>query len=563
MVYLEGGWKFDFRRDLTNSEVQELATLLTVIGDSPPVRDGLLDTRRWKLHFTGVFTVKSLYAKLMAEVGVDHFPHLFVWKPAIPRKEHLFLHCKIAYKIWSSILPITGWHPSFQIGEYLNSNCPNIYLEIFDDECIVKLNVKIIGEPTLVPPVEETPKGVYYLANIDRGADMIQTFNCFSKTFDGKFLDAAQALKLGLAKVLVHYYPIAGRLILNEKNKFAINCTGEGALFIEAEADCTLEEIGDLTQPNPATFKKLVYGNPGPVNVHEDPPLLVAQVTKFKCGGFTLGLSQNHTVFDGVGAMEFVISWGEVTRGFPLTKPPFLDRTILMARTPPQTQFTHILEEIIDVSNTNALWEEEKLLDKSFIFHPHRLERLREKAMEDGVLKKCTTFEVLTSIMWRARTKSLRLHPNQQVRLLFPVNARSRFHPPLPKGYFGKAIALKNSQCSVSELLESPLSSTIERFQQLIGLVTDECMRSIIDSLEEYEQPLPKAHTLFLSVWTRIGLHDMDFGWGEPIFAGPPTLPTNVVFFLPHGEERKGINLCLSLPVSSMKIFEEAINTID
>ncbi|XP_026385039.1 uncharacterized protein LOC113280655 [Papaver somniferum] len=149
MISLEGGWKFDFRRDLTNSEVQELATLLTVIGDIPPVRDGLLDTRRWKLHSTGVFTVKSLYAKLMEEVGVDHFPHLFVWKPAIPPKvnilmwclihgrlntidilqhkgmdlynscvlcgigvetqEHLFLHCKIAYKIWSSILPITGW----------------------------------------------------------------------------------------------------------------------------------------------------------------------------------------------------------------------------------------------------------------------------------------------------------------------------------------------------------------------------------------------------------------------------------------------------------------------
>ncbi|KAI3886667.1 hypothetical protein MKX03_036912 [Papaver bracteatum] len=373
---------------------------------------------------------------------------------------------------------------------------------------------------------------------------MIQTFNCFSKTFDGQYLDAAHALKLGLAKVLVHYYPIAGRLILNEKNKFAINCTGEGALFIEAEADCTLEEIGDLTQPNPTTFKKLV--------------------TKFKCGGFTLGLSQNHTVFDGVGAMEFVISWGEVTRGFPLTKPPFLDRTILKARTPLKTQFTHILEEIIDITNTNALWEEESSLPNPSFFTPTVAKFLQLKLATENSqqLSSCCESELLNSI-FGVVTKSLRLHPNQQVRLLFPVNARSRFHPPLPKGYFGNAIALKNFQCSVSELVESPLSSIIERFQQLVSLVTDECMRSIIDSLEESEQPLPNTHTLFLSIWTRIGLHDMDFGWGEPIFAGPPTLPTNVVFFLPHGEERKGINLCVSLPVSSMKIFEEAINTID
>ncbi|XP_026452850.1 omega-hydroxypalmitate O-feruloyl transferase-like [Papaver somniferum] len=448
------------------------------------------------------------------------------------------------------------------MGENLDSSCQKVYVETFDDEHIVNLDVKIIGEPTLVTPAEETPKGIYFLSNIDRGADMIQTFNCFRKTIDEK-IDAAQALKDGLAKVLVHYYPIAGRLILNDKNKFAIDCTGEGTLFIEAEADCTLEEMGDLTQPNPAKFKKLVYGNPGPVNIHENPPLLAVQVTKFKCGGFILGLSMNHTVFDGTGAMEFVISWGEVTRGLPLTKPPFLDRTLLKARTPLKTHFNHILEEIIDISNTNALWEEENLLNKSFIFHPHKLERLKKKAMEDGVLKNCSTFEALTSFIWRARTKSLRLHPDQQVRLLFPVDARSRFDPPLPKGYFGNAFALKNCQCSVSEILRSPLSSMIERIRQLIKLVTDQYMRSAIDSLEEYEHPLPKAHTLFLSVWTRIGFHDMDFGSGGPFFSGPPTLPTSVVFFLAHGEERKSINLCLSLPVSAMKIFEETITAID
>ncbi|MCL7047289.1 hypothetical protein MKW94_015673 [Papaver nudicaule] len=449
------------------------------------------------------------------------------------------------------------------MGEYFDSNCPKIYVETFDDEHVVNLDVKIIGEPSLVSPAEETPKGMYFLANIDRGADMIQTIHCFSKTFDRKISGPAQALKEGLAEVLIYYYPIAGRLTLNEKNKFAINCTGEGALFIEAEANCTLEEIGDLTQPNPATFKKLVYGNPGPVNIHENPPLLVAQVTKFRCGGFVLGLSQNHTVFDGIGAMEFVNSWGEVTKGLPLTKPPFLDRTLLKARTPLKTQFTHLLEEIVDISNTEALWEEEKLLNKSFIFHPDKLEKLRKKAMEDGVLEKCTTFEVLTAFMLRARTKSLRLHPDQQVRLLFPVDARSRFDPPLPKGYFGNAIALKNCQCSVSEMLDSPLSSTIKRIQQLIRLVTNEYMRSTIDSLEEYERPLPKAHTLFISVWTRIGFHTMDFGWGEPIFSGPPTLPTNVVFFLADGEERKGINLCVSLPASAMKIFEETITAVE
>lgn len=71
MISLEESWKFDFKRVLTNSEVEEYANMLTVIGDNPPYRDGLADTRRWKLNSTGIFTVKSLYSKLVDEVGVN------------------------------------------------------------------------------------------------------------------------------------------------------------------------------------------------------------------------------------------------------------------------------------------------------------------------------------------------------------------------------------------------------------------------------------------------------------------------------------------------------------
>ncbi|XP_026457252.1 uncharacterized protein LOC113357975 [Papaver somniferum] len=120
--------------------------LIATIGDIPPVRDGLTDTRRWKLHPSGVFTVKSLYSQLVAENGVPHFPTHFIWQQAIPpnicflmwclvhgklntidtlqrkhmslhndcaggeeSQNHLFLHCKIAYKIWCNLTPTTGW----------------------------------------------------------------------------------------------------------------------------------------------------------------------------------------------------------------------------------------------------------------------------------------------------------------------------------------------------------------------------------------------------------------------------------------------------------------------
>ncbi|RZC60562.1 hypothetical protein C5167_022309 [Papaver somniferum] len=419
-----------------------------------------------------------------------------------------------------------------------------------------ELIVQIIGETTVVP-AEETPKDLHFLSNLDTMVSMIDTFYCFDKILDVGRLDAAELIKDGLAKVLVYYYPLAGRITMNEKRKFMVNCTGEGALFVEAEANLTLEEIGDFTKPDPVTSGKLVYGLLDPRNILQN-PLLVAQVTKFKCGGFVLGISMNHAMADGTSAMEFMKSWGEVTRGLPLTNPPFLDRTILKARNPPKVDFTYEYEDIVDVSNTQTLFEQEMLINKSFIFHPENLEQLKKKAMEDGVLQRCTSFEVLTALMWRARTQSLKLDPDQQVRLLFAVDGRSRLDPKLPKGYFGNAFLMMNCQCSASEMLHNPLSSTIERIQNLIKSVTDDYVKSTIDFLEEPKRIQPQSSTVFLSAWSKLGFNSMDFGWGEPFFAGPPRLAIKeVVLFLAHGKDNKGINLVLGLPASSMKIFEE------
>ena len=88
---------------------------------------------------------------------------------------------------------------------------------------------------------------------------------------------AGVVLKESLAKVLVHYYPLAGRLTISGEGKLAVDCTGEGAVFVEAEADCAMADIGDVTEPDPSVLGKLVYSVPGAKNILEM-PLLVAQV---------------------------------------------------------------------------------------------------------------------------------------------------------------------------------------------------------------------------------------------------------------------------------------------
>ncbi|KAJ4822167.1 histone H3.1 [Turnera subulata] len=413
------------------------------------------------------------------------------------------------------------------------------------------------GEPTLVTPAAETEKGLYFLSNLDQNiAVIVRTIYCFKSEEKGS-ANAGEVIKDALKKVLVHYYPLAGRLTISSEGKLIINCTGEGAVFVEAEANCAMEEIGDITKPDPHTLGKLVYDIPGAKNILEMPPL-VAQVTKFKCGGFVLGLCMNHCMFDGIGAMEFVNSWGETARGLPLTIPPFLDRSLLKARNPPKIDYLHQeFAEIEDKSNTGDLYKDE-MLHRSFCFGPEMLDKIKRQAMEDGALDKCTTFEALSGFVWRARTKALKMLPDQQTKLLFAVDGRPKFNPSLPKGYFGNGIVLTNSICEAGELLDKPLSFAVGLVQDAIKMVTDGYMRSAIDYFEVSRARPSLASTLLITTWSRLSFHTTDFGWGEPILSGPVVLPEKeVILFLSHGKERKSINVLLGLPASAMEIFQE------
>ncbi|XP_057423492.1 omega-hydroxypalmitate O-feruloyl transferase-like isoform X2 [Lotus japonicus] len=414
------------------------------------------------------------------------------------------------------------------------------------------------GEPTRVHPAEETEKGLYFLSNLDQNiAVPVRTVYCFKSSSRGNE-DAAHVIRVALSKILVPYYPMAGKLVISTEGKLIVDCnTMEGAVFVEAEADCDIEDIGDLTKPDPDSLGKLIYNTPGARSILEM-PLMTVQVTKFKCGGFTMGLNLIHCMKDGLSAMEFVNAWSETARDLDLKTPPFLDRTILKARDPPIIEFKHHeYDEIVDLSDTKKLYEEEKMLYRSFCFDPKKLELLKKKATEDGVVKKCSTFEALSGFVWRARTEALKMEPDQKTKLLFAVDGRTRFVPPIPDRYFGNAIVLTHSVCKAGEIVENPLSFSVGLVHSAIDIVTDSYMRSSIDYFEVTRARPSLTATLLITTWTRLSFHTTDFGWGEPLCSGPVTLPEKeVILFLSNGQDRKSINVLLGLPASAMETFE-------
>lgn len=141
------------------------------------------------------------------------------------------------------------------------------------------------GEPTLVAPAEATPTGEqYYLSNLDQNiAVIVQTVYCYKPSPSptsgggGEDRDVAAELRDALARVLVHYHPLAGRLGISPEMKLTVELTGEGAVFVEADAACDLADVGDLTKPDPAALGQLVYSIPGAKHILEMPPM-TAQV---------------------------------------------------------------------------------------------------------------------------------------------------------------------------------------------------------------------------------------------------------------------------------------------
>ena len=62
--------------------------------------------------------------------------------------------------------------------------------------------------------------------------------------------------------------------------KLTVNYTEEGVVFLEAETNCKMDEIGDITKPDLETLEKLVYDVVDTKNILEVPPV-TAQVYYF------------------------------------------------------------------------------------------------------------------------------------------------------------------------------------------------------------------------------------------------------------------------------------------
>ncbi|CAN0924736.1 Omega-hydroxypalmitate O-feruloyl transferase [Linum grandiflorum] len=189
------------------------------------------------------------------------------------------------------------------------------------------------------------------------------------------------------------------------------------------------------------------------------------------------------------------------------------------------------------------------------------IDKIKQEISTD---KKCSTFKALTAFVWRARTVALKMARDQLTRVLVVVNARDRFEPPLPEGYFGNAVKFNPATCLAGELVDEPLSYAVGLIEDAINSVNDGLLRSTIDYYQMTKANRPLGFTCISTSWRGLSFGSTDFGWGEPVATGPVDLPVNeAMFFIPHFEDGKmSMHVYMGLPVSAMKTFQELVQQI-
>ncbi|KAI3677123.1 hypothetical protein L1987_86743 [Smallanthus sonchifolius] len=132
--------------------------------------------------------------------------------------------------------------------------------------------------PELIVPSKPTPRELKPLSDIDDQEGLrfqIQVIHIYQRNPKMGNKNPTSVIREALANVLVFYYPFAGRLRKGPGRKLMVDCSGEGVLFIEAEADVTLKQFGVALQPPFPCMVELLYDVPGSDGILDSPLLLI------------------------------------------------------------------------------------------------------------------------------------------------------------------------------------------------------------------------------------------------------------------------------------------------
>lgn len=418
----------------------------------------------------------------------------------------------------------------------------------------------------MVRPAKETPIKSLWNSNVDLVVPSFHTPSVYFYRPNGSsnFFDA-EKIKDALSRALVPFYPMAGRLKRDEDGRIEIDCNAEGVLLVEAETTAVVDDFGDFAPT--LELRKLIPSVDYSAGISSY-PLLVLQLTYFKCGGVSLGVGMQHHVADGFSGLHFINTWSDMARGLDLTIPPFIDRTLLRAQDPPQPKFHHIeYQPAPPMLKTTPVTDEDNNTSTDvsiFKITREQINLLKSKSKEGGNEVTYSSYEMLAGHVWQSVCKARGLAHDQQTKLYIATDGRSRLQPHLPPGYFGNVIFTTTPIGKSGELVDNPTWFAASKIHDALVRMDNDYLRSALDYLEiqpDLSALVRGPHTfrcpnLGITSWTRLPIYDADFGWGRPIFMGPGGIAyEGLAYMLPSPVNDGSMSLAIALQPQHMKLF--------
>ncbi|CAL9086895.1 unnamed protein product [Musa textilis] len=422
----------------------------------------------------------------------------------------------------------------------------------------------------LVTPEKETPTQAIWLSTLDLFQIRAHVATIYiyrpPATADRAGFFSPEALKAGLRKALVPFYLFAGRIGTDANGRTEIKCNGKGALFVEAKSDeLTVDKFRDFA-PSPE-YRRMLVPSVSPDDGDDAVPLLLLQVTYFKCGGVCLGVGVHHLVSDGVASLHFINAWSDITRGVDLAVPPVLDRTLLLPRSPPSVLFPHH-EFKRYPAGRKASADKPAVSTATLELSADQLAALKTTCAKVASSRRVSTYEAVAGHVWRRACEARRLDAGRETRVYITTDGRRRLRPPLPPGYVGNVIFPTVAVATAGDVTSETTGDAASRIHGAITLVDDEYLRSALDFLEMEEDVKSLGRwagnftsaDLSITCWTSLPIYEADFGWGLPEFMGPATMFYGGLCYVmpkPPAKAGGGVLVAVSLEAEFMDRFKE------
>ncbi|KAL5223122.1 hypothetical protein ABZP36_027835 [Zizania latifolia] len=342
----------------------------------------------------------------------------------------------------------------------------------------------------------------------------------------------ADTLASSFARALARFYPLAGRLVADERGDgtvtVTLRCTGEGARFVHAVAPgVTVADIVSSLYTPPVVWSfysfNLVLGADAAM---QSLPVLSVQVTELDDGVF-IGMSMNHSVGDGTTFWDFINSWSEINRGGVgddlrdiSTPAPVLQRWFVETSPVPVPMPVGKLQHIV------RRFERPTVQECFFTFSAASARKLKARAndeMAGTATAPISSLQAVLAHLWQAVCRARRLPPSQETFYTVMVGCRGRVNG-IPPGYVGNAVAFCKAVATAGEIQEKGLGWTAWLLNRAVASFDE---ASMMESLERWVREPEFTYmsnlqstagvALITGSSPRFDVFGNDFGWGRPM----------------------------------------------